>query len=730
MGPGREGAGDQSVIWISDEEVDADLGDSVLLVEPAAEPGLEERPPEEPVDEDCELVVTFCKKGSVMPHARHDCPIHPFERTESEQACPVGQNAATCSQCFCYICDGPASECQLWTTPLLGHCNAHNRSQYWRTQRGRALGGILVTFNLEPSEISTHLRRGGERLLRFGQELAEAYSRYLCGEPVACTCWSEPHSRWCPVRQQPQAPVYRYSEVFEVVSSFVSQAELEHPEAAAIMLLGTVKELAQHKDPSLTWRSTRSPEALKLAVPVLMERIMQQLQRLLVLGDLAPTLTDKLTHFFRSVPLPPHCFSFTNSLNVVPWDHRLLTTILRGQKVAGHARKKGKRELLWEAFTVIRARVDRLESAAQYRELVRYLRAVMCEDSDSLQELLDRVPFYLCKCGDFAAAAEALLAPTGLGRCPASRLPPPHFRNYLKMLRTGSVPEGSDLRGAAQWAVSIGPPVKAWVLARQALRMLHGSPDLYADVQCWGTLMNLWGSSPVLTQNGHLTPLALQTPSSSFQRAVLNTADRVLHELRSQGARAQPALPSQLFCGPLDLEACLLLCVRATVHMLTEQPRLPPMLGLLLALGENVWALEVLLEGLTHKAADVADVLLQDLSDQRGSLLEAWRALGPGYVGQLLSLFLGSERQEMQAVGISLSHVVTENLSQCPWASALDLSQLRIFKRRQLGAANLLHLSRALSILENLGPVRGATVVLERQNQGPSPRAQSEGPRR
>lgn len=53
------------------------------------------------------------------------------------------------------------------------------------------------------------------------------------------------------------------------------------------------------------------------------------------------------------------------SLNVVPWDHRLLTTILRGQKVAGHARKKGKRELLWEAFTVIRARVDRLESTAQ-----------------------------------------------------------------------------------------------------------------------------------------------------------------------------------------------------------------------------------------------------------------------------------------------------------------------------------------------------------------------------
>lgn len=56
--------------------------------------------------------------------------------------------------------------------------------------------------------------------------------------------------------------------------------------------------------------SSPSPQQL---LPPLLPRIMQQLQRLLVLGDLAPTLTDKLTHFFRSVPLPPHCFSFTNS---------------------------------------------------------------------------------------------------------------------------------------------------------------------------------------------------------------------------------------------------------------------------------------------------------------------------------------------------------------------------------------------------------------------------------
>ncbi|XP_058426410.1 uncharacterized protein LOC131422836 [Diceros bicornis minor] len=266
-----------------------------------------------------------------MPHSRYDCTTHPFEQTESEAVLPVGRNTDACSQCYCYMCDVPASEhrtrecpqrqkrwrprrgtsqrntrtgvlsvswdrrhcppqtgardhrpeaetqCLFWTTPALCHCNAHHKSRHWKEQCSLALAGTLVTFNLEPLEVNADLRRGGERLLQFMRELAGAYARYLRRERLqdsqACTCRLQPHSRRCPLHQRPQKePVHRYSEVFELVSSCVSQAEREHPQASTVMLLGTVKEIAVHKDPSSAWRDAGSPGALKLAVPVLMAR--------------------------------------------------------------------------------------------------------------------------------------------------------------------------------------------------------------------------------------------------------------------------------------------------------------------------------------------------------------------------------------------------------------------------------------------------------------------------
>uniref|UniRef100_A0A6I8NDC8 Uncharacterized protein n=1 Tax=Ornithorhynchus anatinus TaxID=9258 RepID=A0A6I8NDC8_ORNAN len=184
------------VILISDEDSDEGHGASVLLLaEPLEDSVLEEEKSEEIVDEESGLVVTFCKKGNVMPHARYDCMTNLFERAECETCIPLERNAETCGQCYCYICDKPASECQSWTTPALCHCNAHNKSKYWKGQRDFTLAGVLATFNLELSEIDRDLRRGGERALchpgwsdqSSSAKTAPAASVSLC-RPASPTC--------------------------------------------------------------------------------------------------------------------------------------------------------------------------------------------------------------------------------------------------------------------------------------------------------------------------------------------------------------------------------------------------------------------------------------------------------------------------------------------------------------------------------------------------------------
>ena len=84
-----------------------------------------------------------------MPHARHNCPVHIFEQGSHEKKdsilyydsdrCKcfsikvVEKNAKFCKNCFCYICDIPASQCCQWHIPITSntknpyvnsHCNA------------------------------------------------------------------------------------------------------------------------------------------------------------------------------------------------------------------------------------------------------------------------------------------------------------------------------------------------------------------------------------------------------------------------------------------------------------------------------------------------------------------------------------------------------------------------------------------------------------------------------
>ncbi|KFP58756.1 hypothetical protein N322_08151, partial [Cariama cristata] len=636
MGPSKREEEGQSIILISDDETESTLGNSVLLVDPLEKSALEEEKSEEVVDEECELMVTFCKQAKVMPHARYDCTIHPFERMECDTCSPLGKNADICNQCYCYICDKLASECQNWTTASLCHCNAHNKSKFWKDQRDFALAGVLVTFNLELTDIDADLRHGGSLLIKFIQELSVEYNKYLIGERMPptqheCFCLPKLPPGQCNIcRSRNMEVVYKYSGVFALVTRFLNQAERESPKAAAIMFLGAAKEIALHKDPALSWQNLGHTASLKIAVPCLLQRITTQLQRMLVLCDFPKNLYEKFVNFFQSISLPCHCFGFSNSLNVVPWDHVLLTTVLKGQNITGQRTQKGRKVFLWETLPVIEARVEKLVDKKNYKEVVRYLRAVKCNDTKGLRDLRDKIPFYLCKTGDFLDAAHSLLFPVNsTACCTACRITPLQFEVYLKMFRTGSVPTGKDMLDSGPWMtvgkymfwifffLLAGPPLKDGVLIKQALKLLYSNVSLYRNPKSWSSLIMILGSSSLLEKSGHLHPLSLKEPPLDFQKGVLAASGGLLEELK---AKMNVSLPPAIFSPHLHHEACLILAVQAVQQMLfCDLPYLTSFLEIALAFGNNFWALRLLLDHLSYEEQilhGTVNLILRDLNRQ------------------------------------------------------------------------------------------------------------------
>ncbi|KAM7038695.1 uncharacterized protein M8220_009742 isoform 1-T5 [Acridotheres tristis] len=676
---------EENIILISDDDDDDDEGEnsqgsSVLFVEPQEKSPLEEKKSEEVVDEEGDLVVTYCKQANVMPHARHDCPTLPFERRENDACSPLGKNADFCDQCYCYICDKLAAECLLWTTPSLCHCNAHNKSNFWKAQRNFSLAGVLATFNLELLELDTELRHGGDLLEKFIKDLSVAYNKYLAGERLCpseheCCCQPKLPPGQCKVCSSQNTEVlYKYSDVFELVTRFLNQAEQESPKAAAVMLLGAARQIALHKDPALlkNCQNLGHTDSLRIAVPFLFQRITTRLQRMLVLCDFPKILYEKFVEFFQSISLPCHCYAFSNSLNVLPWDHMLLTTVLKGQNITGQRRQKGRKMFLWEAFPVVEARVQKLLEKKKYKEVVRYLRAVKCNENQRLRDLRDLIPFYLCKTGNFLDAAHSLLFPVNsLACCSACRISPCQFKVYLKIFRTGCVPSGNDVQDAGPW-VTAGSPLRNTVLIKQALKLLYSSEALYRSAKCWSSFIMVLGSSDLLEKRGNLLPLSLGEPPLGFQENVLAASSNFLEDLKSG---VNVSLPSALFSGQLHHEASLILAVQAVQQTLCcDLPHLTSFLEIVLAFGKNFWALRLLLDQLAceeHILCGTASLLLRDLSREKATMLRVWQNLGPQYVGEFLCLFLTCRHKRMQSVGLFSLNVIIDNLHMCPWAKQL-----------------------------------------------------------
>uniref|UniRef100_A0A3Q3AJI0 Uncharacterized LOC108243356 n=1 Tax=Kryptolebias marmoratus TaxID=37003 RepID=A0A3Q3AJI0_KRYMA len=155
------GNSDEIIILSDDEEEEDKENDlSCLIVELLTPVCVSDRVSSSSIQDE-DVVVMFSRGADVLPHARHDCPVHPFVATEKETGAPVAKNQLICDQCFCYICDKLASLCVVWCHSGVCHCNSHLRSNFWNNVRYVHLVGDLAAFNLALSEIDSHLRRAG-----------------------------------------------------------------------------------------------------------------------------------------------------------------------------------------------------------------------------------------------------------------------------------------------------------------------------------------------------------------------------------------------------------------------------------------------------------------------------------------------------------------------------------------------------------------------------------------
>ncbi|XP_041434307.1 uncharacterized protein XB5835757.S isoform X2 [Xenopus laevis] len=676
-----EAYGEESVIVISDDEGDVTLGlgNSVLLIEDAGEESfVRDKKTEEVLDE--ELAITFSKRGNVMPHARYDCMTYPFSRAEQETQVPLEDNEKACAECYCYLCDKLASECPNWTSLSSCHCNAHNKSKYWKEQRDSALAGVLTIFNLDLTEIDSELREGGILLQNFINEISIIYKKYLDGEMTnreslyscSCTCHRRRTTQLCNkcTTNHTEILVYNYAPVYVTVTEYLNKAVTQSPKMSAVMHLGAVKELVTHK-------AAPSPVGLKVqhacskeSSVQLMDRIVRTLQRLLVDADFPKDLHDKFVMFFQSLALPPHLYAYVNSLNVLRWDNLFLTSVLAGQNTTGQRTNKGKKEFLWEPLSVVQARVKKLEDDQSYRQLVRYLNAVRCPDAGSLTCLRQKICFYMCKYGDFASAIYALINLKCLPRSMALSLTPAQFDLYLTMFRTSSSPPGNEPVAQEIWIPFAGPPMRKGILVRCAIRILFMNRGLAQQVKSWTALIRTWCTRDMLTPEGKLSPLHLDEPDLQFQGMVTNMSCAILDELCRQTHAYLPA-PFPEF--PLSCE--LILVVQAVIQfMMNSVAPLQTTLQLVLAFRTNIWALVLLLDGISPMQSLLFSFvanLNKDLCEDKQLLLAALRRYGSTYASHLVSAFLLHSFDALHSVGFHILDIIILNLKMFTWSPTL-----------------------------------------------------------
>ncbi|KAM4750882.1 uncharacterized protein FYW61_005594 [Anableps anableps] len=555
----------EEIIILSDDEDDKDT--SCLIVEVEAVKKTYSVLPPSSQDED--LVVTFSRRADVLPHARYDCPIHPFTPADCEKTAPVANNQLFCDQCFCYICDKLASLCGMWCHSGACHCNSHNKSDFWNGIRNTALLGELQRFNLTLSEVDCHLRNADKMLQSFRHELSTLFSSITLDQSLL------------PDYNMTQQDLSsRYGPVFEHVTLFLNKADKQNSRAASIMHLGAAEEFMRHFQ-VLGFMGSSSTATTSETIIMLLHRVISSVQRHMVMGDIMPLFMQKLQDFYQNrICFPADMGELKNSLCIRPWQDVLLVSVLKGQNVSGFRKDKGKKDVLFETISVVLLRTELLQLQSRYRELCRYLRVVLTDNPRLFQQIQDLVPFFKCKLGEFGSALESLFPPVNT---PASRFTPAIFLLYLRIFETATAPKLMVCQpeqlcfSSALWEpIKDAVPLKSSELVKFALKAQRCSFSVYSDTQCWASLLKVVCSP-------HGSPTALPVPSQQF---LFESIDAVTELLNQQGYNLQI---SRFFLRTYP-EQALLLLVTGALGARILQGSFSPALSVLDAYKDNLWA--------------------------------------------------------------------------------------------------------------------------------------------
>ncbi|XP_032830496.2 uncharacterized protein LOC116954137 isoform X1 [Petromyzon marinus] len=596
-------------------------------------------------DADKSIIVTYSKKAEVLPHARCDCTSNIFSPAENERSCPLNINSAFCEQCYCYVCDGLASQCKYWTTLGIFHCNAHNKSSFWKEARNLASNGTLAMFHLNAKLIDADIRDAGKLLETFLMTLKPLYYQYFIGtqEPgnaCPCTCHACEASN-LPVSSCQFCNLHHftvkehfYQPVFSAVQSFLNVLGSLGPSGQLVAMLGVAKEIMLHEEMPTTSSvmGSRWTNLLKPAVVHLMELIQSKARIIQVEHKLPPALLKGLKSFFSGLFFPSHCICFLKSMFIIGWDEPMLSSVMRGQNISGIFRIKGKRKLLHENFDVVMARKNKLVQEEKYQELIRYLKVVSTDNRNGLQKLRSEIPVYLCKMNKLF---DALRWMASSPMCTSS-LPPTVIKtmivNASELIHDTAAPASRE---------------KASLFLSLALRIFFLNEDLKNDINSLVMLVKLLCTppTPAGTKCAHIKALGCPPPE------LFEKSHAIVEDLTKVNGHI-PNIP----CDFSSLAGCVVIATNVIVQNFSLQLLRPENFwNLLLSYGPNMWAVEFLLSSVHLNWTFVGD--LQNLAYHEG-IVERLAVQHLEQMCALADLFRKVDHAEFNYLGIYFSSLI------------------------------------------------------------------------